>query len=182
MVDDPGGRFSVPLAVQALVLDGTRVLLARRRGSGYHDGEFGLPAGHVDGGEPLRAALVREVAEEVCLRVEPADARLVLTAHLAPERPGDREYLHTFFAVRRWSGEPRIGEPDRCDELRWADVDDLPADTVDHVAAAIAAWRAGETLLELGWSGDEFSSGPGSRRRTDRNGEAEDGRGVGDLS
>jgi 8-oxo-dGTP diphosphatase len=112
-------RFAVPVAVQALVLDGSRVLLARRRGSGYHDGEFGLPAGHVEGGEPLRAALVREIAEEVRLTVEPADARLVLTAHVAPEVPGDREYLHAFFVVERWSGRPRIGEPEKCDELRW---------------------------------------------------------------
>jgi 8-oxo-dGTP diphosphatase len=144
-------RFTLPVAVQALVLDGSRVLLARRSGSGFHDGELGLPAGHVDGGEPLRSALVREVAEEVGLAVDPADARLVLTAHFAPEVPGDREYLHAFFAVRRWSGEPRIGEPDRCTELRWADVDDLPPDTVGHVAAAVAAWRSGEVLLELGW-------------------------------
>lgn len=145
-----GERFSVPLAVQAVVLDGSRVLLARRRGSGYHDGEFGLPAGHVEGGEPLRLALVREVAEEVGLTVEPADAQLVVTAHLAPEGPGDREYLHAFFVVRRWAGEPRIAEPDKCDELRWAEVDDLPADTVDHVRAAVRAWRAGETVLEWG--------------------------------
>lgn len=144
-------RFTVPVAVQALVLSGSRVLLARRSGSGFHDGEFGLPAGHVEGGEPLRAALVREVAEEVCLTVDPADARLVLTAHFAPEVPGDREYLHAFFLVPRWSGEPRIGEPDKCDELRWAEVDDLPPDTVGHVRAAVAAWRAGEGLLELGW-------------------------------
>ena len=116
----------MPLAVQALVLDGARVQLARRCGPGYHDGELGLPAGHVDGGEPLRAGQVRRAAP--------------------------------------------------------ADVDDLPTDTVDHVAAAIAAWRAGETLLERGWSGDEFSPRPGSPRRTDRNGEGKDGRGVGGLS
>lgn len=139
------------VAVQGLVLDGSRVLLARRRGSGYHDGEFGLPAGHVDGGEPLRAALVREVVEEVGIVVRPEDAELVLTAHLAPERPGDREYLHAFFVVRRWDGEPRIGEPEKCDELRWAELDDLPSDTVDHVRAAVEAWRAGQPLLEWGW-------------------------------
>jgi 8-oxo-dGTP diphosphatase len=55
--------------------------------------------------------------------------------------------------VRRWSGEPRIGEPDTCDELRWADVDDLPDDTVDHVAAVIAAWRAGGDVAGTGLVG-----------------------------
>lgn len=139
------------LAVQALMLEGSRVLLARRRGTGYRDGEFGLPAGHVEAGEPLRRALVREVAEEVGLRVEPDDAHLVLTAHLAPERPGDRAYLHAFFVVRRWSGEPRIAEPEKCDELRRVEVAELPHDTVDHVRAAIGAWRAGSPVLESGW-------------------------------
>jgi hypothetical protein len=83
--------------------------------------------------------------------VEPAAARLVVTAHLAPEGPGEPTYLHAFFVVERWVGVPRIGEPDECSELRWAEVDDLPVQTVDHVAAAVGAWRSGEPLLELGW-------------------------------
>ncbi|WP_432505456.1 NUDIX hydrolase [Kineococcus arenarius] len=45
------GRFSVPVAVQALLVRDGRLLTLRRTGTGHRDGELGLPAGHLEGGE-----------------------------------------------------------------------------------------------------------------------------------
>ncbi|HTJ31955.1 MAG TPA: hypothetical protein VL738_01865 [Dactylosporangium sp.] len=50
-----------------------------------------------------------------------------------------------------WSGEPRIGEPDKCSELRWVDGRNLPADLVDYVGVALAAIGRGESLALHGW-------------------------------
>src|SRR6185312_16038877 len=58
-------RFKAAVAVY--------VLLRRRTGSGFHDGELALPAGHVDEGESVVAAVVRELAEELTIEVRPQD-------------------------------------------------------------------------------------------------------------
>ncbi len=54
-----------PLAVHVFPVQQGKILLMRRAGSGYADGQLGLPAGHVDPGETPTACAVREVAEEL---------------------------------------------------------------------------------------------------------------------
>jgi len=60
------------VGVGAVVLDGARVLLVRR-GRPPALGRWSLPGGLVDVGEPLEAAVRREVAEECGLAVDVHD-------------------------------------------------------------------------------------------------------------
>ncbi|WP_432577614.1 NUDIX hydrolase [Kineococcus arenarius] len=145
-------RFSVPVAVQALLVRDGRLLTLRRAGTGHRDGELGLPAGHLEGGEDAVAGLVREVAEEVGVDLEREACRLAVTLHTAAESATDREHLHLFFAVDGWSGEPRIGEPGKCSGLAWVDPDDPPVDLIDYVRSAVDAWSAGRPLVLHGWA------------------------------
>jgi len=148
-------RFTAAVAVYGVLRRDGRVLLLRRAGSGFHDGELALPAGHVDEGESALAAIVRELAEEVAVEVRPQDCVLALTGHSGPERPGDQTYVDLYFTVDRWKGEPRIGEPDKASELVWTLVGDLPDDTVGFMAEAIAAiadGSGGPTLKLWNWS------------------------------
>ena len=124
------GRFKAAVAVYALLRRDGDVLLLRRAGSGVHDGELALPAGHVDEGEDAVTALVREVAEELLVTVRPEDCSLALTGHSGPERPGDDAYVDLFFTVDRWTGEPAVGEPEKNTGLVWAAVHALPGDVV----------------------------------------------------
>ena len=144
-------RFRTAVAVYAIVRDGDSVLLMRRAGSGYHDGELSLPAGHVDGGEDVRTALVREIAEELRITVDPASCRLSVVVHRAPEFVADDEYLDLFFTVTRWSGTPAIGEPAKCSELLWAPRQQLPTDVIHYVRRALAASEDNEPLVLDGW-------------------------------
>jgi 8-oxo-dGTP pyrophosphatase MutT (NUDIX family) len=140
-------------AVYAVLTDGDRVLLMRRAGSGYHDGELSLPAGHLDGGEDALAGLVRELREELTIDVDPRACALATVLHRAPEPPYHVEYLDLVFTVGRWRGEPAIGEPAKCSELVWADRDGLPADVIPYIRATLEAVRTGEPLVLIGWDG-----------------------------
>lgn len=150
-------RFKAAVAVYGVLRRDGRVLLLRRVGSGFHDGELALPAGHVDEGESALAAIVRELAEEVAVEVRPQDCVLALTGHSGPERPGEETYVDLYFTIERWQGEPRIGEPDKALELVWALADDLPGDMVGFMAEAIEAIADGDgpTLKLWNWSDDE---------------------------
>jgi 8-oxo-dGTP diphosphatase len=144
-------RFKAAVAVYALLRRDDRVLLVRRAGSGFHDGELSLPAGHVDEGEDALSAVVREIGEELLVTVEPEVCTLALTGHSGPERPGDDAYVDLFFTVDRWSGEPTVGEPDKTSEHVWAPVADLPDDVIPYVAEAVRAILGGTGPRLLMW-------------------------------
>ena len=125
--------------------------MLRRAGTDFRCGQLSLPAGHLEGGEDAVAGLLREVREEVGVEAAPQDCRLVLVVHSAPEHAADREYLNLFFAVDHWTGQPTIGEPDKCSELLWAQESALPDDVVDFIREGLAAVARGEGFLARGW-------------------------------
>ena len=147
----PFEPFRAAVAVYGILRDRQRLLLIRRTGTGYRDGQLSLPAGHLDGGEDAVAGLVRELQEELGIEADPHSCHLALLMHSAPEDADDSEYLHLYFFVDSWSGEPRITEPDKCSELRWTDDQMLPADLVDYVGEALAAISRGDRLALHGW-------------------------------
>lgn len=146
-------RFRLAVAVYGVLRDQNRVLLMRRSGTGYRDGELGLPAGHLDGGEDAVSGLLRELSEELTITADRESCRLATVMHRRPEYAADQEYLDLFFTVGRWSGTPAIGEPDKCSELVWTDSGQLPADTIDYVRAALHTVATGaEPMVLHGWS------------------------------
>jgi 8-oxo-dGTP diphosphatase len=140
-------RFRARVAVYGVLRDGGRVLLMRRKGSGYRDGQLSLPAGHLEGHEDAVSGLARELREE--LGVEVTSCSLALVMHRRRETEADDEYVDLFFDVTGWAGEPRIGEPHKCAELVWSS--DPPADIVDYIGVALRAIDDGERLVTHGW-------------------------------
>lgn len=144
-------RFRLPTAVYGVLLDDRGVLLMRRAGSGYRDGQLGLPSGHLEGGEDALSGLIRELREELGVRVKRTACQLGLVMHRSPESAEDSEYMDLFFLVETWSGKPSVVEPDKCSELVWAPIDDLPADLVDYIGVGLRGLREGRRLVLVGW-------------------------------
>lgn len=144
----PAVRPGIPTGVHVICMDGARVLLLRRAGTGFFDGLFSLPGGHVEEGESVRAAAARELREETGLHVEPADLGWVGVVH----RRSDTNRIDFFLRAQRWLGSARIMEPDKCDALGWHALETLPGELVPYVATALAAGD-GPWMLELGWAG-----------------------------
>lgn len=134
------------MGVHVLVERGERILMLRRAGTGFFDGLYSLPGGHVEPGESLIEAAVRELEEETGLRAGAETLDYLGVVH----RLSDTNRIDFFFRVTRWRGEPWLREPDRCDDLCWFDACALPDATVPYVREALDA-GAGPWLLELGW-------------------------------
>jgi ADP-ribose pyrophosphatase YjhB (NUDIX family) len=145
----PGSVAPVRLlgAVHVFLRRAEQVLLLRRYQTGYEDGNYSVPAGHLDGGETVVAAARREVAEEVGVRIAPADLAVVGVMH----RRGAAERIDFFLAAHRWTGTIANREPHKCDELRWAALDALPPTVIPYVRHALAAYRAGRWFSSFGW-------------------------------
>ncbi|WP_082373507.1 NUDIX domain-containing protein [Nocardia sp. NRRL S-836] len=137
-----------PLAVHVFLVQHGKILLMRRAGSGYADGQLGLPAGHVDLGETPTGCAVREVAEELGITLDPAALRPGGTMFRNSQEPR----VDIFFTTNAWDGTPQIREPHKCTDLVWADPDDLPADALDFLAPAWDDARNGRVLREYGFT------------------------------
>lgn len=138
-----------PVAVHVILTDTNgRVLLMRRAGSGYADGLLGLPAGHVDLGETPTDCAIREVGEELGIKLDPGKldpAGVMFRRSLEPR-------VDIFFTTSTWRGMPQIREPTKCTQLLWADIAELPHDTLDFVGQAIADAHHGRHFHEYGWA------------------------------
>jgi 8-oxo-dGTP diphosphatase len=144
-------RFQLSASVHLFLLRagprGQQVLLLRRANTGYEDGKYSVIAGHLDGRETVIAAITREAREEAGIAVAPADLAVVGVMHCWE---GD-EYIHFFLATNRWSGAIINAEPDKCDELVWHDLNDLPANVIPYVRQALVNYRRNVWFDSFGW-------------------------------
>jgi len=139
-------RAGIPVGVHVVVERDGRILLMRRAGTGFFDGLYSLPGGHVEDGESLRAAAVREMVEETGLHFAVDSLVQVGVMH----RRSDTNRIDFFFRATGCPGEPVIREPDKCDRLDWYSRAKLPAELVPYIRTALDA-GAGPWILELGW-------------------------------
>ncbi len=148
----PAERFRLVSAVHLFLVRDGRVLLVRRCNTGYEDGNYSVPAGHLDGDEEVVAAAAREAWEEVGIAVDRGDLRVVGVMHRRAEagRMGD-ERIDFFLEASRWQGEVGNREPGKCDELVWAAPERLPANVIPYVRRALENWRRGVWFDSVGW-------------------------------
>ena len=136
----------IPTGVHVLLERDGRVLLMRRAGTGFFDGLYSLPGGHVEEGESLRMTALREMREELGIELAESALAVVGVVH----RRSDTNRIDFFLRASVWRGEPVIAEPDRCDDLRWCVPGELPEATVPYIRDALAA-GPGPWLQESGW-------------------------------
>ncbi|MDE2570884.1 MAG: (deoxy)nucleoside triphosphate pyrophosphohydrolase [Sphingomonadales bacterium] len=92
------------VAAVALLDGGGRVLLQQRRISSEHGGLWEFPGGKVEPGETCAEALVREIAEELGVAVDPG--ALDSLAFSTRRRTDGREIVLLLYTCREWRGEP----------------------------------------------------------------------------
>ncbi len=144
-------RFKLVSAVHLFLVRDHEVLLLRRYNTGYEDGNYSVPAGHLDGGEEVKAAAIREAREEVGITIDPADLEVVGVMH----RLSNDERVDFFVAASRWSGQVANCEPDKCDELRWCDMDRLPDNVIPYVKRALENYRSSRWFDSFGWQSQQ---------------------------
>ena len=116
----------------------TEVLLALRKNTGYSDGEYELPGGHVEEGEDLLHAMVREAKEELMIDIKEENLKI---SHILHHYSGDR--VNFILTTDVYEGVPSIGEPDKCEKLEWFNINNLPSNTTMKVKKSIEEINTG---------------------------------------
>lgn len=140
-------RSHFPVAVHLFFLHNQQVLLLRRFNTGYEDGNYSVVAGHVDAGETVINAAIREANEEVGVTLTPQDIEVVHVMN----RKSEDERIDFFMAVKHWTGEITNKEPHKCDELSWFPMASLPDNIIPYVRSALESYQNGILFSEFGW-------------------------------
>jgi 8-oxo-dGTP pyrophosphatase MutT (NUDIX family) len=129
---------SVSIAVYDNIDKDIEVLLHRRANTGFRDGYYDLPSGHVEPDEMPILAAVRELKEETDLGVDVDDLELFHIRTNELDTPGS-PYLYMFFRVEKVKcrGQYRINEPNKCDDMKFFKKNDLPEPTTQPSREAI---------------------------------------------
>lgn len=141
-------RFQLLVTVNILLIKDNKILLTRRANTGYFDGSYECPSGHIDGKETIRVAAARELMEEVGITVNLDELKVVHVVH----RHGDKhERIEFYLTIEKWEGEPLIKEADKCDDVTWFPLNAFPANMVPKTKAAIDHYLNGEMYSEFDW-------------------------------
>ena len=117
----------IGVGVGAIIIDESgRLFLAKRGPKAKNErGLWEFPGGSVEFGERLQDALIREIEEEygIIIRIE---ALFTVTDHLLPEE--NQHWVSPSYLCRIVSGTPIIREPEKCSEIGWFAVDEIPSE------------------------------------------------------
>lgn len=113
-----------------LLKDG-KVLLGKRHDDAdkassemHGEGTWTMPGGKLHFGESFEEGCQRELFEETSMQVGLSDLRLIsLSNDMAG---GDAHYVTVGFLADKYSGKPKVMEPDEITDWQWFDLKNIP--------------------------------------------------------
>jgi len=141
-------RFKLAATAHIFFLRQQEILLLRRYNTGYEDGNYSVVAGHLDGNEEVIRAAIREAYEEAGVKLTPDDLAIVGIMH---RKTADGEWINFFLSAHTWQGEITNCEPDKCDQLLWCNLNQLPENTIPYIRTAIENYQRNIWFTSFGW-------------------------------
>lgn len=140
-------RHKVTGDVHLVLRRGSEVLFGQRQNTGFEDGAWHLPSGHLEADESVIDALIREAEEEIGVIIKSEDVHFAHIMHNSSS--GGR--MAFFFIVRAWKGDPENREPEKCTELHWFSADELPDHMIDYCREAMEHIAHSRSFSVYGW-------------------------------
>jgi 8-oxo-dGTP diphosphatase len=135
------------IVAHVFLVRGSAILLVRRAATGYEDGNYGPPGGHLEAHESVFRAAVRECCEEVGVVLNPTDLHVVGVSHYETKAGHGIDF---FLSATRWEGEPHPRK--ECDHTLWCELNALPSNTLSFIRRAIERHLLTSIWFdEIGW-------------------------------
>ena len=132
-------RYTVRVACYMFIFVGKKVLLMKRDKTTCYGGFYTVPSGHLDENESPLQCVIRETLEEIGIRVNEAEFSSVIhrVSKNPPKGCQSIDYIDFFFVCRSFTGIPKIMEPEKCSEIKYTNIDELPVNFVPYVKLAL---------------------------------------------
>lgn len=124
-------RNKLPISVQLILENEDKILLMKRKNTGYEDGKYSLPGGHVEPNEEIRKALVREAQEEIGIHIDVQDVEFYKVINRKVNT--EQEYVDFIFKANHWTGNVTNEEKDKCEEIIWVNKEEIPENTLNFI-------------------------------------------------
>jgi len=147
-------RFLLPVAVHLILIENNQILLLRRQNTGFEDGKYIVPAGCIEGNETVTHAMIREAREEAGIILQPEWLKVSNILH-RKGTPANWESIVFFFTTTHYEGNISNCEPDKCDDLRFFPLDQLPDNLIPYVKRGLELSFQGVPFAEFGWENSD---------------------------
>ncbi len=147
-MDGAEERHFYRVGVFVIVERDGRTLLLKRKNTGYRDGWYAPIGGHVNRGEAIKTAAVREAREEAGIRILKKDVKPVHVMHKMEHGNGSVLFV---MKADKWTGKPSNREKDRCSAIGWFGMDRLPVRTIPYIRACFKNMKEHVFYSEYGW-------------------------------
>jgi 8-oxo-dGTP diphosphatase len=135
-------------SVHLLFYQNNEILLLKRQNTGFEDGKWSLVAGRIDGEEEVVSAAIREAKEEAGVDIEPFEIEVVGVMH---RKNRSSEWIDFYLEVKSWKGIITNTEPNKCEELRWFNIRELPENVIPYIRRAIERDYKEMWFESFGW-------------------------------
>ena len=105
-----------------------QILMLKRAGTGYCDGYFDLPGGHLEANEDIFDGMIREAKEEIGITIKREDMEIL---HIYHRYKGGM--LKFVFKTDKYDGTPINNEPHKCEKIEWIDIEKMPENIVPSI-------------------------------------------------
>jgi len=138
-------RHKITPASYILLKKGNEILMHKRQNSGYMDGYYSFVAGHIEACEGSAECIIREAEEEAGIKMKKEDMRL---AHVLYRPIPSGERIDFFYICEKWEGEIINCEKEKCSDLRFFPMDNLPENTIPYLKSVIEKISKNEHFSE----------------------------------
>lgn len=111
------------VGIGVFVWKDSKFLICKRQGA-HGEGSWSIPGGHLEFGEAWEECAMREVMEETGMKIK--NIRLLVATNDYFEAES-KHYVTIWLESDWYSGEPAIMEPDKCAQMEWRTLYNLPA-------------------------------------------------------
>ena len=127
-------RFKTAVPVGAILInEDNKILLQKRCNTGYMDGMYAIVSGHLEKNESMLSGIIREVKEEIGVELSSDKVEFVCII-----RRGDNDdYINSYFKCDNFAGDVKNMEIDKCTELKWFNINELPDNIIPNDKRAI---------------------------------------------
>lgn len=131
------------IGIGVMIFKDGKLLLGKRKGS-HGAGEYSFPGGHLEYMEGFEECAKREVLEEAGIKIK--NVRFQVLGNIKDYAP--KHYVQIGLIADWESGEPKVLEPDKCENWEWYDIDNLPEPIFIPVKYIIESYKTGQNYFD----------------------------------
>lgn len=131
-------------------IDGKDHVMMHQRKGKLGKNYWGTGGGHIEMGESLQAAALRELSEEAGSQLKVKNVKFLGVTNFTELQP--KHYIDISFSAEWDDGEPTNNAPEETTDWQWVPIDDMPSPLFPPVEKYLVALKTGEVFFDSKFS------------------------------